>query len=239
LASPQGQSPIKEVMKEAVPALEVHGCGKDAFDGSWTHGVIAGDKLTWNDGTISHVAIDETAGIVEVTYHGNSFNGAMREDGNIHWSNGDIWCRQSEASPVNLETLASDAPSAHTAVHPCSPEIIESSNPMNATGQALEESSEKIVSVPSLSQTSSLHDEGKPILVSAQVNVADDASQSEVVAEGQTAGQMETDSATSRGQPSGEQGAVVQKDKDLTCQAGAHIINPPAAPRKERAWGCC
>jgi hypothetical protein len=67
---------------------------KNVFDGVWTKGVIVGDSLTWADGMISYVAVDEVSRVLEVNFKGTVFTGELSGEGDkIHWSDGDIWDR--------------------------------------------------------------------------------------------------------------------------------------------------
>lgn len=86
----------KESVKEAseVPS-EPAKVSQGRFEGSWSGGVIHGSFLTWKDGSVSHVQIDETKGVVEVDEaHGASHIGEIGDDDNIHWNDGDVWSRR-------------------------------------------------------------------------------------------------------------------------------------------------
>lgn len=74
---------------------------QDLFSGTWTNGVITGDKLMWDDGTVSELRIDEPTRVVEMTYKGQAYAGELRHDDKIHWDDGDVWTRrQAETTPA-------------------------------------------------------------------------------------------------------------------------------------------
>jgi len=91
---------VKEAAGVPVEAAEL---SKTVFDGVWTKGVIAGytshrriagDSLTWANGTISRIRVDEMSKVLEVDFKGSLFTGSLSVDGDkIHWSNGDNWER--------------------------------------------------------------------------------------------------------------------------------------------------
>jgi len=91
---------VKEAAGVPVEAAEL---SKTVFDGVWTKGVIAGytshrriagDSLTWANGTISRIRVDEMRKVLEVDFKGSLFTGSLSVDGDkIHWSNGDNWDR--------------------------------------------------------------------------------------------------------------------------------------------------
>jgi len=90
----QGQNLEKEAAKET-PAVSAERAdpSQSVFNGAWNNGVINGDVLTWNDGVVSQVRIDEMTKVIEVTYQGTSFAGELRDDDKIHWDDGDTWTR--------------------------------------------------------------------------------------------------------------------------------------------------
>lgn len=90
-----GSCSQNEAVKQAaeVPA-DVAKVLKNVFDGVWSKGAIAGDSLTWADGTISFISVDEVSRVLEVNFKGTVFTGGLYDDGDkIHWSDGDIWDR--------------------------------------------------------------------------------------------------------------------------------------------------
>jgi hypothetical protein len=62
---------------------------QQGFDGSWDKGVIAGDKLTWMNGEISHIRRVATNEI-EITCSGNTLRGQLIQN-EIRWSDGEVW----------------------------------------------------------------------------------------------------------------------------------------------------
>lgn len=70
-------------------------CVKASFDGSWSgRGVIREGKLTWQDGPSTSVVI-LTSTTLRVTLNGVSHQGELRNDGQLHWDDGDVWTRSS------------------------------------------------------------------------------------------------------------------------------------------------
>jgi len=119
LLAPLTEPPVKDAIKEVEPAetpAEVAETPAEVaeplgiFNGAWSHGVINGNALTWNDGSNSQIRIDEMTRAIEVTYDGLSYTGELRADDQIHWSDGDIWSRQLVA------VAAEDLPEAASAL---------------------------------------------------------------------------------------------------------------------------
>jgi len=114
-----GSSGQYGAVKEAagVPA-EAAELSKTVFDGVWTKGVIAGytshrriagDSLTWANGTISRIRVDEMSKVLEVDFKGSLFTGSLSVDGDkIHWSNGDNWER-CEVDAGEISKFSDDA----------------------------------------------------------------------------------------------------------------------------------
>jgi len=67
---------------------------QSCFDGLWRNrGAIDGDKLTWKDGPTELLVITSDV-TLELTFEGHTYHGELREDGQLHWDDGDIWTRQ-------------------------------------------------------------------------------------------------------------------------------------------------
>jgi len=114
-----GSSSQNEAIKQAaeVPA-DVAKVLKPVFDGVWTKGVIAGDSLTWADGTISFIAVDEVSRVLEFNFKGTLFTGGLNGDGDkIYWSDGDIWDR-CEVDVDEITKLSDDALPTPTPLRP-------------------------------------------------------------------------------------------------------------------------
>jgi len=118
-----GSSGQKEAVKEdaGVPADLV--CFlKTIFDGVWSKGVIAGDSLTWADGTVSSIRVDEVSKVLEVNFKGTLVTGGLYGEGDkIHWSDGDIWDR-CEVDAGEIPKLSDDFMSQVT-FHPTEAEM--------------------------------------------------------------------------------------------------------------------
>lgn len=74
------------------------------FDGQWLHrGEIAGNQFTALNGTSGGVERRGPKTVV-MTYNGETTIGELREDGHLHWADGDIWirCRQDSIVVVSL-----------------------------------------------------------------------------------------------------------------------------------------
>jgi hypothetical protein len=70
-------------------------CVKASFDGSWSgRGVIREGKLAWQDGPSTPLVI-LTSTTLRVTLDGVSHQGELRNDGQLHWDDGDVWTRSS------------------------------------------------------------------------------------------------------------------------------------------------
>jgi len=77
-----------------------------SFDGPWTSGAIIRDNgplpmtrrssVTWSDGSVSSARIDDKTRTISITYEGAQMTGELRDDECIHWSDGDIWARNTE-----------------------------------------------------------------------------------------------------------------------------------------------
>merc|ERR1711920_445582 len=66
---------------------------KAAFDGYWIgRGVLAGSTFTFDDGSsvpVHYFSRDE----LELTVDGETHRGKLRQDGQLHWDDGDVWRR--------------------------------------------------------------------------------------------------------------------------------------------------
>lgn len=70
-----------------------------SFNGIWNKGCIHDGVLTWNEG--EHVTIMTISTTTfQMRYDGNDYNAELRDDGTLHWDDGDTWTRRAkEASP--------------------------------------------------------------------------------------------------------------------------------------------
>jgi hypothetical protein len=68
------------------------------FEGAWSNrGVISGHTLTWTHGQEATTTAPLTiTGYrkLQMDFEGRSHSGELREDGRLHWDDGDIWTRQ-------------------------------------------------------------------------------------------------------------------------------------------------
>merc|ERR1712050_219556 len=76
-----------------------------SFDGHWNRGFIFGSVVTWHDGTTSTLTI--SGAHIKVTLAKQLYSGILRPDGNIHWSDGDIWTRVSQVEFDKLKAVHS------------------------------------------------------------------------------------------------------------------------------------
>jgi len=105
-----GSSGHNEAVKEVEEVPADLACSlKSVFDGVWTKGFIAGDSLTWADGTISFIRVDEVKRVLEVNFKGTLLTGGLYGEGDrIHWSDGEIWDR-CEVDAGKTPKLSDDA----------------------------------------------------------------------------------------------------------------------------------
>lgn len=113
----------KEPFETAVePTIFYHGIG--IFDGDWSNGTISGNKLTWTDGNIAEVIVDEVARTIQLAFRGSAYSGRLCVDGKIHWSDGDVWCRKGlqvvEQQPASVELHTDAAAKAQQPMIPAS-----------------------------------------------------------------------------------------------------------------------
>lgn len=113
LANPSGQLQSKVAFQETPEVGAVSSWGQHIFDGTWSRGVINGETMTWNDGTISSLRIDtlkremsDVTAIIEMIYEGATFKGELRDNGKIHWDDGDVWTRQQGTAEAGASACA-------------------------------------------------------------------------------------------------------------------------------------
>ena len=62
------------------------------LEGFWNQGEIRGNMILWHTGGSSELKVRD-ARYVSLKLQGVWFQGELREDGQIHWEDGDVWNR--------------------------------------------------------------------------------------------------------------------------------------------------
>merc|ERR1712110_1184438 len=62
------------------------------FDGIWNSASIHDGTLTWNEGEDVPLSII-SANIFQMHYVGKIYLAVLRDDGKLHWDDGDVWVR--------------------------------------------------------------------------------------------------------------------------------------------------
>merc|ERR1712232_885451 len=81
----------------------------DSIEGTWNIGTIKGDKLTWDDGEVTQLTA-QTQFTLSVMFSGQLYTAELRDDGKLHWSDGDVWEREAfhlDGEGVLLDSVSS------------------------------------------------------------------------------------------------------------------------------------
>jgi hypothetical protein len=68
------------------------------LDGHWNRGSIFGRKLAWNAGGTDCVDRDGFKSL-HLTCKGKTYSGMLQQNGQLHWSDGDIWFKDTRQLP--------------------------------------------------------------------------------------------------------------------------------------------
>jgi hypothetical protein len=73
-----------------------------SFDGIWNKACIHDGVLTWNEGEDITIMITSTK-TFQLRYDGIDHTAELRDDGTLHWDDGDVWKRLAKESPPHRQ----------------------------------------------------------------------------------------------------------------------------------------
>merc|ERR1739848_878774 len=62
------------------------------IDGTWSSGRVLGDMLIWNNGARTKLT-EKTLTCMSIVMRGSLYTAELKEDGLLHWSDGDVWTK--------------------------------------------------------------------------------------------------------------------------------------------------
>jgi len=69
-----------------------------SFNGIWNKACIHDGLLTWNEGGDITIMITSNT-TFQMPYDGKDYNAELRDDGTLHWDDGDVWTRHAKEAP--------------------------------------------------------------------------------------------------------------------------------------------
>jgi len=252
-----GSSSHNEAVKEVAEVPADSACLlKPVFDGVWSNGVIVGDSLTWADGTISSIRVDEVSRVLEVDVNGTLSTGSLCGDGDkIHWSDGDIWDRcevvagETPKLSNDLGSFFSRLPTrmeGHLSSGPESIDQVAHISQANTCGELVQSAGARLPSIPEAEKLSPDKTRGQVDAVSKQVEAtpkSPPASTESRASSVQLEATPETSpAATSHSEPPSRiTGPGSPTSKRMFADSNPACRHPPvqSEPRKEKKMCCC
>jgi len=109
----------------AIVCLARKGVALAGFNGLWSSGLthghqhsgkfagqIGSEKLVLSDGRVSPIQMDETTGVLSVTFGRGVYTAELCEDDKIHWHDGDVWSRHEGPGPKDDVPVTGPTPAS-------------------------------------------------------------------------------------------------------------------------------